>query len=104
MPLTCGSVGKWCRGWLFCACALGLAVFSGCSGEQGAFPTGEVSGTVKYKGEPISLGKVTFISTGVTGHFGSGAINDGVYTVKAPLGLCKIEIQIQSEENKYAVT
>src|SRR5262249_58090256 len=64
----------------------------------------EVSGTVKYKGEPISLGKITFISAGESGDFGTGTINDGSYTVKAPLGPCKIEIQIDSEENKYAVT
>jgi hypothetical protein len=103
MPLTRGSVTKWCRSWLVCTCILGLAVFSGCSGGQ-AFPTGEVSGRVTYKGEPISLGKITFISTGGTGNFGTGIINDGSYTVKAPLGPCKIEIQLQSGENKYAVT
>jgi hypothetical protein len=63
-----------------------------------------VSGTVKYKGERISLGKITFISTAGTGNFGTGIINDGSYTVKAPLGPCKIEIQLQTDENKYAVT
>ena len=103
MPLTCGSVTKWCRSWLVCTCILGLAVFSGCSGGE-PFPTGEVSGTVTYKGERISLGKITFISTGEEGYFGSDIINDGSYTVKAPLGLCKIEIQMQSGENKYAVS
>ena len=104
MPLTRGSVTKWYRSWLVCACVLGLAVFSGCSGGQRTFPTGEVSGTVTYKGERISLGKITFISTGGTGDFGSDIINDGSYKLKAPLGLCKIEIQLQSDENKYAVT
>ena len=103
MRLTRSSVTKWCRSWLVCTCILGLAVFSGCSGG-GTFPTGEVSGTVKYKGEPISLGKITFISTAGTGNFGTGIINDGSYTVKAPLGPCKIEIQLQTDENKYAVT
>jgi hypothetical protein len=102
MPLTCGSVGKWCRGWLVCTCVLGLAVSSGCS--SGTFPTGEVSGTVKFKGEPISQGKITFISTDGTGNFGSDIISDGAYKIKAPLGLCKIEIQVQSNENKYAVS
>jgi hypothetical protein len=105
MPLTCGSLTKGCRSWLLCTCTLALAAFSGCSGGgERTFPTGEVSGTIKYKGEPISQGKVTFISKGGTGDFGSGAITDGAYTVKAPQGLCKIEIQIQSDENKYAVT
>jgi hypothetical protein len=59
---------------------------------------------VKYKGEPISLGKITFISTDSAGNFGSGIIHDGSYTLKAPLGRCKIEIQVQSDENKYAVS
>jgi hypothetical protein len=104
MRLSCGSVTRWCRGRLVCTCILGLAVFSGCSGRQGAFPTGEVSGKVTYKGTPIPLGKITFISTGGEGNFGSDIINDGAYTVKAPLGRCKIEIQMQSDENKYAVT
>jgi len=107
MPLTCGSVAKWWCSWLVCTCVLGLVVLSGCSGGSGGqrtFPTGEVSGTVTYKGERISLGKITFISAGGTGDFASADINDGSYAVKAPLGLCKIEIQIQADENKYAVT
>ena len=104
MPLPCGSVTEWRRSRLVWTTILGLAVFSGCSRGQRTFPTGEVSGKVTYKGQPISLGKITFISTGGTGDFGSGIINDGSYTVQAPLGRCKIEIQIQSDENKYAVT
>jgi hypothetical protein len=104
MRLTCGSVTQRRRSWLVCTCILGLAVFSGCSSDgPRTFPTGEVSGTVKYKGEPISQGKITFITKGGTGDFGSGTINDGAYTVKAPVGLCKIEIQIMSDENKGAV-
>ena len=52
---------------------------------------------------PISLGKITFISTGKDQDFGSDIINDGEYTVKAPVGPCKIEITIQSDENKNAI-
>jgi hypothetical protein len=105
MPSTCGSATQWRRSWLVCTCALGLAVFLGCSSDgPRTFPTGEVSGTVKYKGQPISLGKITFISKGGTGDFGTGAINDGAYTVKAPLGPCKIEVQMQSDENKNTVS
>src|SRR5207245_9040760 len=59
--------------------------------------------TVKYKGEPSSQGKITFITKGGTGDFGTGTINDGAYTVKAPVGLCKIEIQIHSDEKKGAI-
>jgi hypothetical protein len=95
---------KRCRSWLVGTCILGLAIFSGCSAEDGTFPTGEVTGTVAYKGQRISMGKITFISTGREGYFGSDIINDGFYTVKAPLGPCKVEIQMQSDENKYAVS
>ncbi len=104
MPSTCDSVTKWRRSWLVGTCILGLAAFAGCSAGSRTFPTGKVTGKVTYKGEPISLGKITFISTGGTGDFGSDIINDGVYTLDAPLGLCKIEIQIQTDENKYAIT
>ena len=82
--------------------ASGLA-FAGCSSGLRTFPTGEVSGKITFKGEPISLGKITFITTGSTGDFGTGIINDGAYTLDAPLGLCKIEIQMQTDENKGAV-
>jgi hypothetical protein len=79
-------------------------VFAGCSSGGRTFPTGQVSGKITFKGEPISLGKITFISTGEAGDFGTGIINDGVYTLLAPLGPCKIEVQLQSDENKYAVS
>jgi hypothetical protein len=104
MLLTYGSVTKRCRSWLVCTCILGVAALSGCSGGGGGrtFPTGEVSGTVKYNGEPIPQGKITFIGT-ETGDFAWAPINNGSYTVKAPLGMCKIEIQIQSDENKFAI-
>jgi len=104
MPLTFGTDSKWRRSWLVGTCILALAAFSGCSGGREPFPTGEVSGKVTYKGQPISLGKITFISTGGGGYFGTGIINDGSYTLKAPLGPCKIEVQVESDENKYAVS
>src|SRR5271165_5081389 len=99
MPLTCASVTKCCRSWLVCSCIVGVAVLSGCSHEP--FPTGDVSGTVTYGGERIAQGKITFISS--TGDFGSATINEGLYIVRAPIGRCKIEIQAQSNENKYAI-
>jgi hypothetical protein len=74
-----------------------VAVLSGCSDGQPTFPTGEVSGTVTYQGERISQGQIKFISKD-TGNFATAAIKDGSYTVKAPLGMCKIEIQVQSTE------
>jgi hypothetical protein len=103
MPVTRGQISTWRRNWLAGTCILGLTAFAGCSSGGRTFPTGEVSGKVTFKGEPISLGKITFITTGPTGDFGTGIINDGVYTLDAPLGLCKVEIQMQTDENKYAV-
>jgi hypothetical protein len=91
--------------WLACACILGLAASSGCGSRSGrTYAMGEVSGTVKYKGQPISEGKITFISTGAEGDSGTGAIIDGEYAVpNAPAGMCRIEIHIQTNENLYAI-
>jgi hypothetical protein len=66
---------------------------------------GEVSGTVTYKGEPISQGKITFISTGGAGDSATGNITDGKYSVpNAPAGNCQIEIHMQTTENLYAMS
>jgi hypothetical protein len=93
----CGS-----QFWLTCACILALAL--GCSKSGHNYPTGEVSGTVKYKGEPISQGKIMFLSTGQDGYFATGQITDGKYNVPdAPAGKCRIEIQPQSKENVGAI-
>src|SRR5439155_10082039 len=91
--------------WLARACILGLAACLGCGSRSGrSYPTGEVSGTVLYKGQPLSQGKITFISTGAAGDSGTGDIIDGKYSVpNAPAGMCQIEIHIQTNENLYAV-
>jgi len=104
MPVTRNSLITWRRSWLVGGCIFGLTVIAGCSSNGRTFPTGEVSGKVSFKGEPISYGKITFISTGATGDFGTGIINDGAYTLDAPLGPCKVEMQMQTDENKYAVS
>src|SRR5262249_38748420 len=104
MPVTCDLVITWRRSWHIGICVLGLAAIAGCSSSGRTFPTGEVSGKITFKGEAISLGKITFISTGATGDFGTGIINDGVYKLDAPLGPCKIEVQMQTDETKYSVS
>lgn len=73
-------------GWL--TVALALAV--GCGGEK---PTGSVSGTVNYKGAPVTAGTINFLSkTGAgavakidaTGHFKmEGELEAGEYKVYA---------------------
>ncbi len=100
MPSTCDSVIK----WFGVAFVVALMALTGCSRGSRTFPTGIVSGKVTFKGEPISLGKITFITKEGSGDFGTGIINDGAYTLDAPLGLCKIEIQMQTDQNKYAVS
>jgi hypothetical protein len=86
------------------ACILGLFASSGCSQSGRTYPTGEVSGTVKYKGQPIGQGKITFMSTGAAADFATGDIVDGQYTVtNAPAGKCQIEIQMQTDENRGAI-
>jgi hypothetical protein len=106
MRLSCNFAAA--RGrhiWLAWACILALAACSGCGSRSGrAYPMGEVSGTVTYKGQPISQGKITFIGT-AAGDSATGQIIDGKYSLpNAPAGKCQIEIHIQTEENLYAVS
>jgi hypothetical protein len=67
--------------------ALALLLVAGCGGR----PMGEVSGTVTFRGEPLALGTITFIS-----HDGSvwrANVEDGAYRVpKVPVGPAKIMV------------
>jgi hypothetical protein len=57
-------------------------------------PTGEVSGTVTFKGQPLPEGMITFVNA-EEGRSGSGAVKDGTYTCpNAPVGLCGIEVVV----------
>lgn len=56
------------------ALAAALLVLAGCAGK------GQVSGTVKYKGKPLSAGTITFYDR--TNRAVSGAIKDGSYSVE----------------------
>jgi hypothetical protein len=54
-------------------------------------PTGEVSGKLTYKGEPVPMGRINFVTE--DGRAASGEIKNGTYKVPAaPIGLVKIEI------------
>jgi len=57
-------------------------------------PTGEVSGTVTFKGKPLPEGVVAFVNT-EEGRRGEGSIKDGQYTVpNAPVGPCGVEVVV----------
>jgi len=71
-------------------CLLVLAV--GCGGRRTSVDYAEVSGTVKYKGKPVTGGRVTFITT-QGGFTGSGDLDEkGHYTAKAPVGEVQISV------------
>jgi hypothetical protein len=86
--------------WRAYGVILGLSAFLGCSNSARTYPSGNVSGTVSYKGEPIAKGAITFISTGPAGDVATGGITNGVYNVHdAPVGECKIQILVQGESS-----
>jgi hypothetical protein len=57
--------------------ALTLLLITGCGGPS----VGDVSGTVKFKGEPIPNGRITFYSQVGRKEAQGGRIQDGEYTV-----------------------
>jgi hypothetical protein len=68
--------------------AVVLLALVGCSSE---LPTGDVSGTVSFKGQPIPLGRITFLAD--DGREAFGGITDGQYSVpNAPTGPVRIGI------------
>jgi hypothetical protein len=75
----------------FLVCLTAFVATSGCGRK-----TGEVSGTVTFKGKPLPAGKIVF-SDG-KGRTGTGNIVDGQYTVAgAPVGdNIKVTIDTQS--------
>jgi hypothetical protein len=68
----------------------GLLALPGCAGRAS---TGNISGVVKYKGEPVTAGTVSFFAE--TNAVCSGQIDrDGNYTViGVPTGNAKITVQ-----------
>ena len=58
-----------------------VPTLAGCSGNSDQLPTGEVHGTVSYKGKLLPTGSVTFIPDG-PGKAAAGEIQaDGTYTL-----------------------
>jgi hypothetical protein len=61
--------------------AAGLALVAGCSDDSGIAQRYRVSGTVKYKGQPVPKGTITFTPTESGGRPASGDIKDGQYSL-----------------------
>jgi len=69
--------------------AAGLVALAGCGGGS---TTAEVTGTVSFEGKPVEKGAITFRATDGKGGTSGGEILNGKYTVLAPLGPTKVEI------------
>ena len=64
-----------------------VALIAGC----GKPSTGEVSGKVTFRGEPVASGTIAFV--GADGHVTSGMIEGGTYRLaKVPLGPARITV------------
>ena len=84
------------RDLLAAALAAGLFVCpTGCDNFEN---TGTVSGTVRYKGQPLSEGSVCFV--GDNGQVATGAIDrSGRYVVsRVPVGSARVTVQIVKTE------
>src|SRR5579884_1066901 len=77
---------------LMCPLLFGLsALVAGCG------KGGTVSGTIYYKGEPVSGGTVYFYPKAQSGNFASVIGRDGTYTIsKLPPGPAKISVIVGS--------
>jgi len=78
--------------------ALTLLILGGCSG---ASATATVSGNVTFKGQPLTAGRVAFLSE--DGRVDFAVIKDGKYsTSQAPIGKIKVSIEPPGEGSLMA--
>jgi hypothetical protein len=69
-----------------------LALAAGCGGGS---DTGEVTGTVKVDGKaPPPGSSITFFPMDGKSPTAGGAIEDGKYSVRVPVGMAKIELRV----------
>ncbi len=73
--------GEWLRGLAATVAVVGLSVVVGCGSDDEIGKRYPVSGTVKYKGEPVPKGLISFIPADPEGRPASGNIVDGSYTL-----------------------
>jgi hypothetical protein len=69
--------------------ALALLALAGCG--EGA-RMGDVSGAVTFDGKPVEDGAITFVPADGKSPTAGGAIKDGRYAVRVPLGEAKVVI------------
>jgi hypothetical protein len=72
---------------------LGVA-FIGCVGCSKDSTTAEVSGSVTVDGEPAKIGSIGVFPVDGNSPTAGGAIKDGQYMTKVPLGEAKVEIRV----------
>ena len=92
------------------ALALVLALASGCgSRPQSPIPLSEVRGMVKYNGQPLAKGTITFMPVGGT-NSASGDIENGAYSLStfvkgdgAPPGEYKVAVSAWEKEPDMGV-
>jgi hypothetical protein len=66
------------------------SLICGCKGEP---PTGDVSGTISFDGQPIEQGTITFTPADGKGPTAGGSITAGNYMApKVPVGTSKVTI------------
>jgi hypothetical protein len=85
--------------WLLCACAV-AAGLAGCSGGPKRYA---VSGEVKWRGQPLDQGSITFLPAAPSlGSSGGAAIKDGRYSLSARDGLLpgSYKVMINSADPK----
>jgi len=56
-----------------------LLIVLGCSGDDGLGKRYPVSGTVKYKGEPVAKARISFTPTKSDGHGAHGDVENGAF-------------------------
>lgn len=78
------------------SCLMSVVLISGCGGG-GTGNRAPVSGMVKFDGQPIEEGQITFTPTGKSGTIVGGAIKAGAYNIP-------VEAGPEPGEHKVAVT
>lgn len=81
------------------ACLMILAAIgTGCGGDGRS----KVSGSIKYQGQPLKAGVISFIEEGAMAAAGGSAITDGKYEIPGEAGLKpgKYSVSISAPDNK----